>query len=115
MNQSKLKNMVILKNLPSNIAEEAIIILKSNKKIKKLEKIEKNKIIEDKLPIIKENDYVLKEAEMLVFNYISKIEEKQNEIKYKNKKIDRKYTRIKNYAFISTIIIFLETLLLIAG
>ena len=37
MKQSELKNMVILKNLPSNIVEEAIVILKANKKIKKLE------------------------------------------------------------------------------
>ena len=39
MNQSNLKNMVVLKNLPSNIVEEAIVILKTNKKVKKLEKI----------------------------------------------------------------------------
>ena len=38
MNQSNLKNMVVLKNLPSNIVEEAIVILKTNKKVKKLEK-----------------------------------------------------------------------------
>lgn len=114
MNQSKVKNMVILKNLPSNIVEEAIVILKSNKKVKKLEKIEKNKTADNKKISIKENDYVLKEAEMLVSNYISKIEEKQNEKKLRNKKIDKKYIRIKNYALISTVIVFLETLLLIA-
>ena len=32
MEESKLKNMVVLKNLPSNLVEEAIIVLKSNKK-----------------------------------------------------------------------------------
>ena len=41
MNQGGLKNMVVLKNLPSNIVEEAIIVLKTNKKIKQVEKIEK--------------------------------------------------------------------------
>ena len=35
MEDSKLKNMVVLKNLPSNIVDEAIIVLKSNKKVKK--------------------------------------------------------------------------------
>ena len=35
MEASKLKNMVILKNLPSNLVEEAIVILKENKKVKK--------------------------------------------------------------------------------
>ena len=31
MEASKLKNMVILKNLPSNLVEEAIVILKENR------------------------------------------------------------------------------------
>ena len=39
METSKLKNMVVLRNLPSNLVDEAIIVLKSNKNIKKLEKI----------------------------------------------------------------------------
>ena len=38
METSNMKNMVVLKNLPSNLVEEAIIILKSSKKVKKLEK-----------------------------------------------------------------------------
>ena len=42
MEASNLKNMVVLKNLPSNIVDEAIIVLKTNKKAKKLQKIEKN-------------------------------------------------------------------------
>ena len=64
MEASKLKNMVILKNLPSNLVEEAIVILKENKKVKKLEKIDKNKKTEYK----RENkkDYVLKEAELKI-------------------------------------------------
>ena len=43
MENSNMKNMVVLKNLPSNLVEEAFIILKSSKKAKKLEKIEKRK------------------------------------------------------------------------
>ena len=43
MEESKLKNMVVLKNLPSNLVEEAIIILKSNKNVRRLEKIDKDK------------------------------------------------------------------------
>ena len=34
MNQSGLKNMVVLRNLPSNIVEEAIVVLKANSKVK---------------------------------------------------------------------------------
>ena len=36
MESSNLKNMVVLKNIPSNIIDEAIVVLKSNKKAKKL-------------------------------------------------------------------------------
>lgn len=43
MRESNLKNIVVLKNLPSNFIEEAFVILKSNKAAMKLEKIEKNK------------------------------------------------------------------------
>ena len=32
MNMSDMKNMIVLKNLPSNLVDEAIIILKENKK-----------------------------------------------------------------------------------
>ena len=58
MNQGGLKNMVVLKNLPSNIVEEAIIVLKTNKKIKQVEKIEKEKSIESKEIKNRENDYI---------------------------------------------------------
>ena len=37
MNMSDMKNMIVLKNLPSNLVDEAIIILKENKKIHKYE------------------------------------------------------------------------------
>ena len=43
MESSNLKNMVVLRDLPSNIIDEAIIILKANKKVRKLQRVEKNK------------------------------------------------------------------------
>ena len=73
MESSKLKNMVVLKNLPSNIVDEAIIVLKTNKKVKKLQKIEKNKNQVENENDKKDKEYILKEAEMIVNNYISKI------------------------------------------
>ena len=33
MQSSDMKNMVVLKNLPSNMVEEAIIIFKENQKV----------------------------------------------------------------------------------
>ena len=114
MNQSNLKNMVVLKNLPSNIVEEAIVILKTNKKVKKLEKKEKNKKSEDAFFKKREKDYILKEAEMLVSNYISSLEGKKLDRKKNSKKMEQKYKRIKNYAYMATIIIFIETIMLFA-
>lgn len=43
MEQNNLKNIIVLKDLPSNIVEEAIVILKTNKKAKRVQKIEKSK------------------------------------------------------------------------
>ncbi len=37
MNTGNLKNIVVLKDLPSNLVEEAIVVLKENQKIPKLE------------------------------------------------------------------------------
>lgn len=113
MESSKMKNMIVLKNLPSNIIEEAIVILKENKKIKPYQYIEdknqnkndKNKnanIIQEKnvkysvkkLPqgekTIKE-DYILKEAEMVISNYISELEMKSSKWKNNMKKLETKY------------------------
>lgn len=41
MSIESMKNMVVLRNLPSNIVEEAIVILKPNIKLKNLDLAEK--------------------------------------------------------------------------
>ncbi len=112
METSNMKNMVVLKNLPSNLVEEAIVILKSSKKAKKLEKIEKNNQYEKAEPI--KQDYVLKEAEMLVSSYLSRIEDNAEQKKCKNIKNNKKYIRLKRYAYLSSIIVLIQALLLIA-
>ena len=86
MENSNMKNMIVLKDLPSNIVEEAIVILKTNKKVKKLEKINKVTKVETSKNDSKDKDYILKEAEMLVNNYIYEIEEGKKEKDKKNKK-----------------------------
>lgn len=115
MKQSNLKNMIILKNLPSNIVEEAIVILKTNKKIKQVEKIEKDKKIDKETfnNKNKEKDYIVKEAEILVSNYILRLEEKKKEKNVNNKKNNKKYLRIRNYSIISSLIIFVESIILL--
>ena len=78
MESSDMKNMVVLKNLPSNMVEEAIIIFKETQKIKQKELIDKAKKVNIMQNQSKSKDYILKEAEMLVTDYINKIENKKN-------------------------------------
>lgn len=95
MNASKMKNMIVLRNLPSNIIEEAFIILKPNKKIK----IE-NTIIERNYDENSQknntNEYLLKEAEMVLNNCFSGIENKNVVKNAKTNKIEKKYKKLKN-------------------
>lgn len=113
MSQGNLKNMVVLKNLPSNIVEEAIVILKSNKKVKQVEKIEKTKLKKNSDNKNKEKDYIIKEAEMLVSNYISSIEQKKKDRNINNKKLNQKYIKVRNYAFLASLVILLEGIALL--
>ena len=106
MEVSSMKNMVVLKNLPSNIIEEAIVVLKSNKRVKNLEKIENCKFSGSENEKKNDDEYVLKEAEMLVSDYIDKIDENKKPVKKVNVK------KLKVWAYIATTIAFLEFLLL---
>lgn len=101
MESSNMKNMVMLKNLPSNIIEEAIIIFKEPQTVKEKELIEKRNKINISETQTKSKDYILKEAEMLVSKYISDIENKKQE----EKSFKQKYKRLKRYSIISTIIL----------
>ena len=112
METSKLKNMVVLRNLPSNLVDEAIIVLKSNKKIKKLEKIEKNRGTSLEKNNKKDKEYILKEAEMIVNEYMSKIENKDKKEIF-NKEAKIKYKKLRKYAIVTTVICAIQTILLI--
>lgn len=112
METSNLKNMVVLKNLPSNIVDEAIIVLKANKKTKKLQKIENKKILENQ-ENKKDKEYILKEAEMIVNNYISKIENKENDKIIISKDTDGKYKNLKKYAIATTLLCIIQAIVII--
>lgn len=105
MNSSDMKNIVVLKNLPSNMVEEAIVILKENKKAKKYQFADKKKIIDvQNVDKRKENqgknenkvepkEYILKEAELVISNYISELETKSPKWKKDMKKLENKYKK----------------------
>ena len=106
METSNLKNMVILKNFPSNIVEEAIIILKQSSKVKKIQKIQKIEGMKEGKNAkrkTKEKEYIVKEAEMLVNQYISKLERQQKD-KKENQKIQSKYFKLKRFTIAITIL-----------
>lgn len=67
MQNNKVKNTIVLRGMASNVVDEAIVILKPNVKLKKLEHT-KN---------FHENnsskDLILKEAEQVVEEYVNKI------------------------------------------
>ena len=104
MDKQDMKNMVVLKDLPSNIVDEAIVILKPNIKIKNLDLIDKN----SKKPK-KENSkkYIINEAEMLISNYISNVENNKNKNIKINKKIEKKYKRLKAVSVALGVIVML--------
>ena len=111
METSNMKNMVVLKNLPSNIVDEAIIVLKTNKKVKKLQKIEKKRTQNDEGEK-KDKQYILKEAEMLVNKYISDIEKNDKKNKF-NKGAKEKYNKLKKYSIAITVMCIIQTLIII--
>lgn len=110
MESSDMKNMVVLKNLPSNMVEEAIIIFKENQKVREKEFIEKGNKINSAEIQSRSKDYILKEAEMLVTDYINKIENNKK-TKKEDKDIMLKYKRIKGYS-LSVTILFIISLII---
>jgi hypothetical protein len=89
----KSKKIIVIKDIHSNLFEEAILVLKEDKEHEQ-EKI--NKINSDKLDNIK-NDFILKEAELIINNYI-----KDNKGKFTPPK---KKETIKNPKFMKNLII----------
>ena len=112
METSNLKNTIILKNLPSNLIEEAIVVLKTGSKIKSLEKIDKNEPNKNEKQKEKGKNYLAKEAEMIINQYIDRIEQKKK-IEKENKNLKQKYKKIKKFTIGTSIIAVLEMILLI--
>lgn len=94
-----MKNMVVLRNLPSNMIEEAFVVLKNNVKIHKTQTIDKikgkQKIEESSNNNFKNNEYVIKEAEFIISEYMDEINKKEINNIYGNKKLELKYNRLK--------------------
>lgn len=109
MEASTMKNMVVLKNLPSNMVEEAIIIFKETKKIKEKELVDKKNKINFSEKQSKSKECIVKEAELLVTDYIDKMENKKQENVTKN--INKKYKNLKKYSIISTALLLISLII----
>ena len=94
MDLNSMKNVIILKNLPSNMVQEAYVVFKNNVNIHKIEKVEKSKKIA-KVDKQRPKEYIVKEAEMIINDYISKVEEKEYEFINGNQKLKEKYKKLK--------------------
>lgn len=99
MDIGQMKNIIVLKDLPSNMVDEAIVVLKSGVKIKNLEK----KASDAKLKgNFNENESsnsetAIKEAEIIVENYLKGLEKenKPNENMTNVKKMRLQYRKMQ--------------------
>ena len=86
-----MKNMIVLKDLPSNLIEEAFVVLKENKRIHKYQTIEKRENKNGDKQVKNNKEYIIKEAEMLLQSYTEELERKTPKWKNNMKKLERKY------------------------
>ncbi len=96
---NNLKNMLILKDLPSNLIEEAYIVLNPNLKLKIKETKEAEDNTKDNKVLSK--DYILEEAKYVLLNYISKFETKTEKVNIRL--LEKKYKKLKRITIITLI------------
>ena len=111
MDTSNLKNIVVLKDLPSNLVEEAIVVLKQNKKNEKLEFVDSEKKknqtgdLGKKSNIKTENskDYIIKEAQLLIAEYILKTEKKNQKESQSIQNLKKKYKKARALNYVLSV------------
>ena len=102
MKQNDMKNIIVLKDLPSNLIDEAIVFLKGNKKIHKYQKVDakENKEKQEKE---QDNQYIVKEAEMLLQSFTENLEKQSPNMK----KLEKRYKNSVrlNFVFLFTTVL----------
>lgn len=99
MQVNKTNNIVFLKNVESNLIEEAVVILKNGVTLNNNLKEKTNKKEE-------KNINILKEAELIVNQKI-----RENDIKFEKYKVNKLEKKIKILKFINSILILLGTII----
>ena len=102
MQLSKMKNIIVLKGMASNVVDEAIVVLKPNVKIKQSEYNAKGKgNFEDK----NKKMIVIKEAENTINSYVKKLQKDTKTEETNALKMKYKFLQISNAILIGSIII----------
>ena len=96
---SKMKNMIVLKGIKSNLIEEAIVVFKENVKIPQENYIKNSgRNVNEKMS----SDLCIKEAEMIIKDYILRVENRSF-IDELNRKC--KYLKIMNIILVIAAIV----------
>lgn len=112
MDINNMKNMIVIKNLPSNLIEEAYVVLKDNVKVHKKEITLKNN---NKIDVKnKDENYVIKEAELLLQEYASKLDCKGNPSILDRIKLEEKCKKLKYATIFLGMFSFLSAIVLLA-
>ena len=109
MDINNMRNIVILKNLPSNLVDEAFVVLKKNQRIKKLEYVENksDNFSEDKNKT-NQDEYVVREAELVISNYINTLENQDFKGLKMNSDLAKKYIRLRRFSYVLGIILLIS-------
>ena len=111
MDINKMRNIVILKDLPSNLVDEAFVVLKGNQRIKKVEYTDgKSDNFLNGIEKDDKEEYVVREAELLISNYINKIENQDLMGKKSNTDIMKKYKWLKGVTFVLSVAFIISCL-----
>ena len=114
MNTENMKNILILKDLQSNLVEEAIVFLKQNQKIRKPEYIEnKDKFKNSENGNKNKDNFLINEAKFVISDYILKVE-KENSASTTiegTKKINKQYKKVKSINFCLIVALLISMIL----
>ena len=102
MQLSKMKNIIVLKGMASNIVDEAIVVLKPNIKINQNEYSLKQKY---KCSNKNKKIFIKKEAENTINLYVDKLQKDSNKFEEKKFKVKYKFLKICNIFLILSFII----------
>ena len=102
MQLSKMKNIIVLKGMSSNVVDEAIVVLKPNVKIKQSEYNTKQKISDEEKA---KKLIVVKEAEHTINTYVEKLQSKHKNKEQESFQKKYQFLQIMNGVLILIIVI----------